>query len=66
MNRAEYIIKTISDANEAGIIDQTNSVRILVEVASLLNSGQDPADIDESPEMNRIWKDVHEVYGRQL
>ena len=66
MNRAEYIIKTIVDATDAGIISQRESVRVLAEAGSLLNSGLNADAVDNLLSMDRLWKEVHKKWGKQL
>lgn len=64
MNRAEYIIATIDHANQQHAIDQSESVRVLLGVASILNSGLDPDEIDNSLPMRKLWKEAHHKWGK--
>jgi hypothetical protein len=64
MNRAEYIIASIERANKRDAISQRESVRVLTEVASLLNSGMSAAEIDNAPGMKRLWKEVGRKWGK--
>jgi len=66
LNRAEYIIKTINDATEAGIISQRESVRVLVAVGDILNSGLNAEATDSLIAMDRLWKEVHGKWGKRL
>ena len=64
MNRAEYIIATIDRADKDDRIDHRDSMRVLIEVAGLLNSGMTANEIDEFPAMEKLWREVGKKWGK--
>ena len=59
MNRAENIIALVNFAIGRDAITRKDAVRVLSMVGTLLNGDGHETDIDASPGMIKLWKEVN-------
>jgi hypothetical protein len=63
MNRAENIMFVLDRADKEGLIRSRDSARVYKQLAGFLNSGLTASEIDTSPAVEQLWKEVGRKWG---